>query len=66
MGEIGKVIESALVEAADVQAQTAIISKEVDPELAGQLMKTDSHDSRVELLLTAILKELKIISGSKI
>lgn len=43
----------------DEQAQHAIISKEVDAELAEQLQKVDSHNARVEILLIAILKQLK-------
>lgn len=35
------------------------VKKELDPELLEELSQNNSHESRVELLLTAILKELK-------
>lgn len=59
MGKINEIEEIAIEKEPDMQAQFVIISKEIDSDLAAQLQKIDNHESRMELLLLAILKELK-------
>lgn len=59
MGKIGKIEEVPMADVDDLKSQLAIVSKEIDPEFADQLAKSDGHQQRVELLLVAILKELK-------
>lgn len=60
MIKVGEIEEKPIQNAADYQSQTMLITREVDPDLSGQLAKVDNHEARIELLLVAILKQLKV------